>query len=220
MSAAFAERLRRACDTHSDAEIRNYGRQALIARALGVSEETSRRWFSGMMAPRPDKMKKLAAFLGVDEVWLALGRDPDLDAKEQTALGRHVSGAVLFVRGLLQLAGAVTGDAGPKDPRSKFVDFYAIIDGRQIAVNVAFGRETDDGYVVPVPSEYEQVRVLAVLPYRANYLVLDMPPEMIRKHSFRKAGDLAVVVERAEGGGFISGEDEWPRLRPGTLPTI
>jgi transcriptional regulator with XRE-family HTH domain len=218
MSKAFSERLRRVCDSHDNPDLRKYGRQALIAREMDVSEETARRWFSGMMAPRPDKMRRLAKFLGVDEVWLALGRDIDIDAKEQRALGRHVGGAVLFVRGLFELAGATTADASPHDPRGKAVDFYAVIDGRQMSVNVSFGRETDDAYLVPVPAEYEQVRCFSVLPYRANYLVLDMDPEMIRKHGYRKAGNLAVKVERAEGGGFISNGDEWPRLRPGTLP--
>ncbi len=99
------------------------------------------------------------------------------------------------------------------------IDFYAVIDGRQMAVNVQYGREVDDGYVIPVPAGYEQVRVFAVVPYRANYLVLEMPADMIRAHAYRKAGNLAVTVERAEGGGFITDGDEWPRFRPGTLPS-
>lgn len=218
MSKAFADRLRRICDTHEREDLRVYGRQALISRAMEVSEETVRKWFSGAMMPRPDKAKRLAKFLNVDEVWLVLGRDPDVDAKDQKVLGRQASGAVLYVRGLLQLAGAVTADPGQRETR-KFVDFYATIDGQNVAIHAPFARETDDGYLIPVPVEHAQVRVLAVVPYRAGYLVLDMPTEMIAKHAFRKAGDLAVLVERAEGGGFVTDSDEWPRLRGGSLPS-
>jgi hypothetical protein len=218
MSEAFAKRLRRVCDTHEREELRTYGRQALIARTMNVSEETVRKWFAGLMAPRPDKARKLAKFLGVDEVWLILGRDPDVEAKDQRVLARHSSGAVMYVRGLLQLAGAVTADPTPRDPRGKYVDFYAVVDGQNLAIHAPYGRETDDGYLVPVPAEHHELRVLPALPYRANYLVLDMPTDMIDRHAFRKAGNMAVTVQRAEGGGFISGQDEWPRLRPGSLP--
>jgi hypothetical protein len=187
---------------------------------MDVSEETVRKWFTGFMLPRPDKARKLAKLLGVEETWLVLGRDPDLDVKQQRTHARNVDGAVLYVRGLIQMAGGVTADPGPKDSRSAFVDFYAIINGTQIAVHVSFGRETEDGYIMPVPAEHAELRVFGVVPYRANYLVLDMPTDTIDAHKRRKGGDFAVLVERAEGGGFVSGGDEWPRLRPGSLPAI
>lgn len=219
MTKQFADRLRRTCDTHDRSELREYGRQAFIARSLDVSEETVRKWFAGHMAPRPEKAKKLAKLLGVDEVWLVLGRDPDVDAKDQKVLARNASGAVLYVRGLLQLAGGITADPGTRETR-KFVDFYLNVEGRQVAVHVAFARETDDEYVVSVPAEYREVLVLTVVPYRAGYLVLEMPTEMLDKHAFRKGGERAVLIERAEGGGFITDREEWPRLRPGALPVI
>lgn len=219
VSKAFSDRLRRICDTHDREDLRSYGRQAVIARAMDVSEETVRKWFSGAMAPRPDKAKKLAKFLGVDEVWLVLGRDPDVGAKEQKVLARNASGAVLYVRGLLQLAGGITADVGTRESR-KFVDFYLTVDGQQTPVHVAFGRETEDGFVIPIPAEHDETLVLAVLPYRSGYLVLEMPDEMIDRLAFRKAGERAVVAERAEGGGFVTDGEEWPRLRPGALPRI
>lgn len=218
MSKTFSTRLRRACDTSEREELRGYGRQALIARTLDVSEETVRKWFAGVMAPRPEKMRKLAKFLGVELTWLALGQDPEMDAKQTKVLTRNVQGAVLYVRGLIQLAGGVTADPSAKDTKSGIVDFYAVLDGVHQAIHVSFGNETDEGYVIPVPAEHAELRVLAVVPYRANYLVLDMPSEMIDKHRFRKGGDFAVRVERAEGGGFITDGEEWPRLRPGSLP--
>lgn len=220
MPKSFAERLRRVCDTHSDEALRSYGRQALVARTMDVSEETVRKWFAGIMLPRPDKIRKLAKFLGVEETWLLFGKDPDVDAKAQKTLSRNVDGAVLYVRGLIQMAGGVTADPGPKDSRGSYVDFYAIIDGRQVAIHVSFGREVEDGYLVPVPAEHEELRVLAVVPYRANYLVLDMPDELIARHKRRKGGDFSIMVERADGGGFVTDGDEWPRLRPGALPPL
>ncbi|MBP0462416.1 helix-turn-helix transcriptional regulator [Roseomonas sp. PWR1] len=214
---AFAERLRRICDTHDRAELRSYGRQALIARELDVSEETSRKWFSGVMRPRPGKMKRLAEFLGVDEVWLTLGRDPDVSAREQRILAKNASGAAYFIRGFLEMSGASTSVRSQRDNR-EYIDFFATINGDQVGIFAAFGRELNNKYIVQFPAEHHELRILAVLADRSEFCILDMSSEFLDRFSSRKAGDRAVDIERSTQGEFVTGGYIWPRLRPGKLP--
>lgn len=53
------------------------GRTALIAKACGVTFEQARRYMIGRTMPRPDKMKKLAALIGVPAAELQYGAKID-----------------------------------------------------------------------------------------------------------------------------------------------
>jgi len=71
----FKDRLIRACNANTIVPPYGGGRQSFIARQLNVSQEATRKWFSGESKPRAAMMKKLSALLGVEHVWLALGTD-------------------------------------------------------------------------------------------------------------------------------------------------
>lgn len=71
----FKDRLVRACNANTIVPPYGGGRQSFISRQLSVSQEATRKWFSGESKPRPAMMKKLAALLDVEHVWLALGID-------------------------------------------------------------------------------------------------------------------------------------------------
>lgn len=46
-----------------------------VARALGVSQPTVSEWESGVSTPKPDKMERLADYLGVTPEFLLWGRE-------------------------------------------------------------------------------------------------------------------------------------------------
>jgi len=71
----FKDRLVRACNANTIVPPYGGGRQSFISRQLNVSQEATRKWFSGESKPRAAMMKKLAALLDVEHVWLALGID-------------------------------------------------------------------------------------------------------------------------------------------------
>ncbi len=76
--ADFASRLARSCDLHVECPPLHRGRLVWIQQKLEtdfnqrVSIETVRKWLSGEAKPRPDKIKLLAALLGVDLAWLQI----------------------------------------------------------------------------------------------------------------------------------------------------
>ena len=65
----FAKRLNEACDGRPHVPAYGQGRQEWIKKALAISSEAARRYFNGSSRPRPDKMKKLARALEVDEAF-------------------------------------------------------------------------------------------------------------------------------------------------------
>lgn len=69
---AFSRRLAQAC---AQANLDEFGRGMAIARALGVSSKAVSKWLNAESVPRQDKMYELAAFLGVDVLWLQHGNE-------------------------------------------------------------------------------------------------------------------------------------------------
>ena len=79
MNGTFKERLNKVCDLHPDIPAVGEGRQTVIAKKMGVSQEAVRKWLAGISEPRSKKMQELADVLDVSFIFLATGhiQDPD-----------------------------------------------------------------------------------------------------------------------------------------------
>lgn len=212
----FPQRLSQACDNLAPI-IPPYGqgRQVYIANHLKVSQEAVRKWFTGETRPRVAIMHNLAALLQVDEAWLSLGIEPELDRREKRAHGERTEGAVYVLFGLLTMLGGHCAFPGPSDVRAEYVDLYTILQGAQTAVHVSVGREMANGvYQFTVPHQYHEVKTIGVV-YQggARISLLDLSRQLIDAHRKPKSGAFTVTVKRHTNGGYFTDRDEWPRLR-------
>ncbi len=211
----FVKRLNQACDDvphiippHGE------GRQIVLAKKMGMSQEGVRKWFAGEAMPRREAMRKLAQLLEVEEPWLALGITPEITEAEKRVNARNVEGAVLLVMGLMMLAGAQVAQPGDRDPNKGFVDFYAIMRGIQFAMHVSLARRISEGhYRVIVPREYAHTRLVGVIPVgKGRFEFIDMPTRMVSEHKMRKSGGFVVTVNRIDGR-YVTGSHTWQRIR-------
>lgn len=215
ISEKFSARLAQACDDCPSVPEYGKGRQVVIADKLGVSQEAVRKWFSNDSIPRPNKMRELAEFLDVDQAWLALGIRPEMDKNAKKLAGRVAEGAVLVIAGSIQLMGGNCAFPAENDPRRSYVDIYAFVRGVKTDIHVSTARETAPGeYELVVPRQYNDVRCIGYFPTKsALFTIVDLLPSLIDKHKVRRAGDYLLNITRDEGG-YVSGEDEWPKLKP------
>ena len=100
----FRDRFIKSCDASVDIPEHGYGRQVHIAKALGVSQEGVRKWFSGESKPRDKAMKKLSALLNVDYAWLSIGAEL-LGTEKFRAVARYQNAAVYALTSFLLSAG-------------------------------------------------------------------------------------------------------------------
>lgn len=211
---AFAIRLRKAIEGVPNIPEFGQGQQTWIRDRLDVSAEAVRKWFSGEARPRPAMMKKLASVLEVDEAWLSLGVAPDVGPKERKARNAVADGAVNVLAGLIQMNGGHVAFPGDKDPRSEYVDLYAIIRGANLAFHVSLANELSEGsYRFDVPKEYQDCTVVGVIqtsPLRCVFIQLTQA--LLDKHRIRKGGFYSVVVNKIDSE-FFTGKDRWPRVQ-------
>lgn len=167
------QRLNEACDLHPHVPPYNYGRltwiqeQLLEQHGIEVSTETARKWFSGESRPRPDKMRVLAQMLNVDEAWLSLGVTPEMTPRERRTFNVSSEGAVLALAGFIQMGGGHPAFPEEDDPRLAEVNLYAIIQGKQRAMYVALGRNTDGEHRFSFPIAKAKTMLIGVLPVGA-----------------------------------------------------
>jgi len=213
MDKGFAKRLNEACDGHPHVPEYGHGRQEWVKKVLSISSEAARRYFSGASRPKQDKMKKLAKALEVDEAWLSLGITPDLEPAEKRVRSAQVEGAVNAFMGVMQLNGANCAFPDDKDPRAEFVDFYAILRGKQTAFHIALAKKISDGqFKFVVPRDYDRCTVVGIVhtqPMVCTALLL--PFDLIDKHKVRRGGYFEVTMSR-NGERYITGGDAWPRI--------
>lgn len=209
----FSKRLAQACDESPNIPPYGHGRQVHIAKKLKISQEAVRKWFMGEARPKVAKMRQLAALLEQDEAWLSLGIKPELDRKEKRAHSTRSDGAVYMLFGLFSMAGGACAFPAPDDPRSEYIDFYAILNGVQFPIHAAVGRETSKNvYEFVVPKEYSNVRCVGVVPLtNTRFHLVDLQKPLVDQHKQRKAGAFAVQVHRT-GSDYTTGADKWPRL--------
>lgn len=212
----FVRRLTDACDRSSLVPPPNAGRQVFIAQRLSVSNESVNKWFKGTSMPRPQKMKELAKLLGVDEAWLALGITPELDRQKRLNHGRNSDGAAQLVFGMMTFAGIKCGTPSDTDPRSEYVDFYAMIGTSVYPIRVTLGREVSEGvfefFIIP---EYRDVRMIAVIPLgQDKFHFLELDKEHVDALKTEKAPSYRITAERdSSGTKYRTGDHTWTRIR-------
>lgn len=210
----FAQRLTQACDDNTAIPEYGKGRQVVIAKRLKVSQEAVRKWFAGEAVPKQGKMKELADFLEADEAWLTLGVEPELDRTAKRTSRRIVEGAVNIFVGMITIEGGQCAFPGEKDPRSAFVDFYAIMRGTQMAVHVSVGREVSkDRFEFIIPREHSDVRCVGFIHLGpGRFHMLEMQEPTIEEHKARKGGQFSLAAHFVEGK-YYCGSDVLPRFR-------
>lgn len=204
----FADRLARACDGNPNVPEYNRGRLTWVVNKLveqfgqSVSIETVRKWFAGETKPRPDKLAQLAQLLEVDEAWLSLGTEPDLQPRERKLRNAAVDGAVNVLAGFIQMDGGHPAFPADRDKRAEqnHIDLYAIIKGAQYAFHVVLAKDEGEVQRFVVPTNYDQVFIVAMV--RAKDLAVrcyELPAEYIEKNGARRGGAVEVVIADVEG---------------------
>lgn len=213
---AFAERLRKACEMSKNPDLQaEIGRQAAVARFMDVSEQSASRWFNGRARPRGEAaVNKLAKFLGVSAEWLFFGKEvEEMDRAQVRARLKSTEGAVLYVRGLLTLAGAACADPEPDDPSGRHVDFYAILNNRAMGVRVALAQEEKGAFVFAVPSQFRDLRLFGVVVMSGRTDVLDLERAAVDDFKVRVGGDFAIRATPAPGGNYTTRTHTWRKIR-------
>jgi transcriptional regulator with XRE-family HTH domain len=210
----FYRRLKKICDDSPMVPPYGHGRQVHLASKLKVSQEAVRKWFTGDARPRTDKMRALAKLLEVDEAWLSLGITPEMDRVEKRQHSSRVEGSVYLLFGMFTLAGGHCAFPGEKDTRKEYVDFYAIVQGTQMAVHTSVGRTiSKNRWEFIVPHEWKDVRCIGVVPMPGmKFHVLDLDARLLEEHITRKGGDFAVLIDYIDND-YSSGADPWPRIK-------
>lgn len=210
----FYRRLTKVCDENPNIPPYGHGRQVWVSKKLKVTQEAVRKWFTGESRPRTDKMRALANLLEVDEAWLALGIEPEMDRKEKRAFHSRIDGGVHLLFGMFTLAGGHCAFPSETDARSDYIDFYCIIRGVQMAVHVCMGREVARGeWEFIVPDEHEQAMCIGVIPLGGiRFHLIDLKTDLVEAHKTRKGGDYAVTVNYRDAD-YRTGRDVWPRVK-------
>jgi Helix-turn-helix len=192
----FAKRLITASDHHPDVPPLHSGRltwfqqQFKTRHGIEMSLETVRKWFHGEAKPRPEKLKLLAQMLNLDEAWLSLGHEPELQPKEQKARNAVADGAVNLLAGVIQMNGGNPAfpDEGDKRAVNSHVDLYAIIKGAQYAFHVSLAQKLNGGYRFTVPLEWEDAFQMGVVQLDATtFKFVEIKDQMISKGDNRGA---------------------------------
>lgn len=213
MRTSFNQRLKTACDQSQIVPEFGKGRQAFISRSLSVSQEAVRKWFTGDAEPRRRKMRELAMLLEVEESWLALGVEPEVDRKEKKAMGVRNDGAVHLLFGMFTIAGGRCAFTTAKDPRHDYIDFYCIINGTQYAIHVSMAREISvQVFEFLIPVEYKDVRVIGVAPRsETTFDLIGLGNGLVERHKRKKAGRWSILANRT-ADGYVTGSDVWPKI--------
>jgi len=217
---AFARRLNIACDGYSQVPPLNKGRLTWILREfasrynMSLSLEAVRKWFSGESRPRPDKMKKLAELLQVDEVWLALGKDGDVSPREQRARNALADGAVNVVAGYIQMGGGNVAfpDEGAKADPNSGVDIYAIIKGARYDIHVVVAKPIDNGLRFALPINFESLFLVGMVMTGSTCCELvEITADMVGAHGNRRGGHYDLDV-REHDGQFVTPSGPLPKI--------
>lgn len=206
----FARRLKKACDDNPVIPEKGKGQQVWLAQKLDITQEAVRKYFEGLNRPNPDKMKAIAKLLGVDESWLALGINPEMDGRQKRQYQNQAGAATYLMFGVF-IANGYTCAFGKEG--DEVVDFYAIKGGQQKAISVTTARERSKAvWLLPVKTSYEQTMNLVVVPIRSTqFEFIFMDQQGISEHGQNRGGIIEVTAHRDKG--FSTGEHVWKRLQ-------
>lgn len=210
----FYRRFKQVCDDSQIVPEYGHGRQVYIAQKLKVTQEAVRKWFSGDSRPRTAKMRELAKLLEVDEAWLSLGVEPEMDRSEKRLHTQKSDGAVYLLYGAMMMEGIHCAFPGEKDPRRGYVDLYGIYKGLQYAVHVSAAREVSKNvFEFILPRETSDVRCVGVVKVgNFSFHAVNFPPDKLEQHKERKGGQFRILVSRKDGE-YSTGADVWPLAR-------
>lgn len=192
----FAQRLAQACDSSPKEPPSAYGRLTWLKNRLEdigtkVSVETVRKWYSGEVKPRPEKLALLARILEVDEAWLSLGVDPNMTPRERRVRDATVDGAVNLVAGFIQMDGGYPAypdreDGGP-------IDIHAIIKGAKYDFHVSLA---DGDGKFSVPSKRGGAIILGVVRRSGFHIDLyEIDEDAIDQGGQRHGGSVVVTAD-------------------------
>jgi hypothetical protein len=211
----FAQRLERACDDHPLVPPKNHGRLGYISNAMRtitgqkVSWESVRKWSYGEARPRPKNMKVLARVLEVDEAWLSLGRNPEMQVDQRRLRDKALGGAADILLGFLQMDGATVTIPVGGDSRSSFVNAYAIIKGALYSFHATLNLDGGKGLRFVVPVRYEDCTTIAVVRTSGtNVDMFEIPHDVTREIGARRGGYIEVAVDKGSGGYSVNLGDE------------
>lgn len=126
----FSERFMSALENHPRCPVREHGRlkwfRDLLEQETGVdvSLQSVQKWSAGSSIPRASRMGDIAQALGVDEVWLSMGRRKPAISKSRAQRVRAAAGAVLTMAGVAEMSGAHV--AFPEDDESSNTVFLTM----------------------------------------------------------------------------------------------
>jgi transcriptional regulator with XRE-family HTH domain len=196
----FAARLGLAIEAYPLAPPTPHGRLTWLQRQLEqqgtkVSINTVHKWVHGLSRPREDKVRAIAQFLKVDEVWLTLGQKPVEGQRPTPNKTTHAKGAVLYVAGLIEVTGGRVVFPGPDDNTATSI--WADLGEGNIGIVVVMPQSEENGtlsFVVPEPVGHD--RVFAVVPSK------DLLPTIhdITRAVRQSFGGFSVVAFETEKG--------------------
>lgn len=190
----FGKRLTQTCDANPDVPPVNYGRLTWLRDNFAkrfddeVSIETVRKWFSGEVKPRIERIRMLAKMLEVDEAWLTLGVQPEMSQKDRKIMNAEADGAVIAVAGLIKMAGGFPAFPEEGDSRAKrdSINLYAIIRGAQYGFHIMAAQPQPKGVKFAVPTQHEATFQMGVIPLSDFQLqLIEIPTELIAKGNKR-----------------------------------
>jgi transcriptional regulator with XRE-family HTH domain len=166
-----------------------------IAQKLNVTPEAVRKWFDGGK-PRDHKLRELAKLLNVDPAWLSMGVNAQTAKAEHDRLNVTITGASNVVIGLFSVAGLSTALPDEYDPRKDIVDFYVVINGRQIPIAVTV---CDNG-VAKIRRGYEYVNnLLYIHKGLTDFTLLKLDNTSINECKIADGSDWRVEVSEEDG---------------------
>jgi hypothetical protein len=111
--------------------------------------------------PRKDKVRAIAQFLKVDELWLTLGRKPVEGQRPTPDKTTHAKGAVLYVAGLIEVTGGRV--VFPRSDDTTATSIWADLGEGNIGIVVVMPQSDENGalsFVVPEPVGHDRVFVV------------------------------------------------------------
>lgn len=170
----------------------------ITRRGQSAALESVRRWYSGEVKPRPDKLALLADILEVDVAWLSLGIDPSMGPREKKARNASADGAVNIIAGLIQMDGGHPAfpDATDKRATKDRVDLYAIIKGASYAFHVSAGTKDGGEYRFTVPAGSDAI-ILGVIRQGFSVEIIEITPDIIDVHGNGRGAACEVVIPQS-----------------------
>lgn len=205
---AFAQRFNQACDANPHCPPKNFGRLGWIQAELkkrgeSVTQETVRKWLSGIIKPRGAKHVRLAEILSVDDSWLYLGSEPTLTPRERKVRNAMVDGVVNLVAGFIQMDGGHPAFPEERKGRaaSDLVDLHAVIKGANYAFHVSLGELIGDKeWQFAVPASHEGLIVLGVIREGFCVRIVEMDPDVINESGRHSRGSIEVTLPESAIG--------------------